>query len=51
MTIVRAIGWVLLFPAVLIVSYGLVAGLEGVAVFEVSAACTKSGPAGPPPAR
>ena len=48
MTIVRAIGWVLLFPAVLIISYGLVAGLEGVAVFEVSAAdhLAGGGPAG-----
>lgn len=38
MTMVRAIGWMLLFPAVLIISYGLVIGFEGVAVTEISAA-------------
>lgn len=38
MAFVRAIGWVMLFPAILVLSYGIVAHLNGVPVFDVSAA-------------
>ena len=38
MGLVRAIGWVLLFPAILVLSYGIVAHINGVPVFDVSAA-------------
>ena len=38
MGVVRAIGWVLLFPAILVLSYGIVAHINGVPVFDVSAA-------------
>ena len=38
MAFVRAIGWILVFPAVLVLSYGLVVWFEGVPVFDMSAA-------------
>lgn len=38
MGFVRAIGWLMVFPAVLVLSYGLVIWFEGVPVFELPAA-------------
>ena len=38
MAFVRAIGWMMVFPAVLVLSYGLVVWFEGVPVFEIPAA-------------
>ena len=38
MAFVRAIGWMMVLPAVLVLSYGLVIWFEGVPVFEIPAA-------------
>ena len=37
MAFVRAIGWMMVFPAVLVLSYGLVIWFEGVPLFDMSA--------------
>ncbi len=49
MAFVRAIGWMMVFPAVLVLSYGLVIWFEGVPVFEMAAAehLAGGGAAGP----
>ena len=38
MAFVRAIGWMMVFPAVLVLSYGLVIWFQGVPVFDLPAA-------------
>ena len=47
MTLVRAIGWVMLFPAILVLAYGLVLWRDGVPVFEIAAGeyLARTGPA------
>jgi len=37
MALVRAIGWIMLLPAVLVLSYGIVLWLDGVSVFQLAA--------------
>ena len=51
MALVRAIGWIMLFPAVLVLSYGLVLWLDGVSVFQLAAVdyLAATGGSGPDP--
>lgn len=51
MTLVRAIGWLLLIPAILVLSYGIVLWIDGVPVFDLAAGdyLAGTGPAGPDP--
>jgi len=51
MTLVRAIGWILLIPAILVLSYGIVLWHDGVQVFQLAAGdyLSSAGPAGPDP--
>lgn len=49
MGFVRAIGWLMVFPAVLVLSYGLVIWFDGVPVFELSAAEYLAGGGGADP--
>lgn len=51
MTLVRVFGWMLLFPAVLVLSYGLVLWHDGIPVFQIAARdyLAMAGPPGPDP--
>lgn len=49
MAFVRAIGWTMIFPAVLVLSYGLVIWFQGVPVFELPAAEYLAGRGAPDP--